>query len=60
MKEEGIYLITVVADLGNNIPLKYIFKEITYESNISPHNEDNNNDNDDKKVLIITLSVVIP
>ena len=60
VKEEGIYLISVVANLGNKIPLKYIFKEIKYDSNLVPHNGINNKNGNIKLILIISLSVGIP
>ena len=56
IKEEGIYIITVVANLGDNIPLKYIFKEFKYDSSLPHHDDSEDKDN----TLAIVLGIVIP
>ena len=65
IKEEGVYIITVVANLENEMPLKYIFKQFKYDSSLDPHDddktdEDKDKDNGDNKTLIIALAVAIP
>ena len=62
IKEEGIYIITVVANLEDNMPLNYIFKEFKYDSNLSPDDDDKDHEGDDgnDNTLVIVLSIVIP
>ena len=57
IKEEGVYTVTVVANLENDIPLKFIFKEYKYDSSSEPYDED---EDDNDNTLVIVLSVVIP
>ena len=58
IKEEGIYIITVVANLEN---IKFIFKEFKYDSSLPPHDDsDDNKDDDGNNTLVIVLSIVIP
>ena len=58
LKEEGLYVTTVLADLEGKMPLKYIYKEINYNSSSEPYDEDS----EDKKsnTLLIVLLVLIP
>jgi len=58
IKEEGKYIVTVVANLENDIPLKFIFKEFEYDSSRPP--DDENEDDDNDNTLVIVLSIVIP
>ena len=64
IKEEGIYIITVVANLEDNMPLNYIFKEFKYDSNLSPDDDkddkDHEGDDGNDNTLVIVLSIVIP
>ena len=53
VKEEGIYYVTVMANLEDSYPLKYIFKEIEYDSKKPPKKDDDNN-------LALILGIVIP
>ena len=53
LKEEGIYYVTVMANLEDSYPLKYIFKEIEYDSKKPPKKDDDNN-------LALILGIVIP
>ena len=58
IKEEGVYNVTVVANLEGNIPLKYIFKEFVYDSSLPPSDETNDDGGDN--TLLIVLVTVIP
>ena len=61
VKEEGIYLITVVANLENNIPLKLIYNEFKYDSGSSPSDDsDDNKDDGGNNTLVIVISIVVP
>ena len=55
VKEEGIYYITVVANLENSYPLKYAFNEIKYDSSLPP-----TPDEPSSHTLAIVLGVCIP
>ena len=46
-----------MANLENDIPLKFIFKEYKYDSSSEPYDED---EDDNDNTLVIVLSVVIP
>ena len=57
LKENGTFIATVLANLVGNIPMKFIYNEIRYNSTSPPYDED-----DDKKshVLLIVLAILIP
>ena len=58
IKEEGVYNVTVVANLEGNIPLKYIFKEFVYDSSLPPSDETNDDDEGDNTLLIVLVTVI--
>ena len=69
IKEEGVYLTTVVANLEDNILLKFIFKAYEYDSSLPPHTDSDTSIPDDEggegeegedHTLLIVLLTVIP
>ena len=57
VKETGIYITTVLANLEGNIPMKYIYNELTYDSSSEPYDE---GDDSKSNTLLIVLLVFIP
>ena len=55
LKEEGNYIVTVVANLDNRYPLKLCFKEIKYE-----YKSNKQDDNNGGKNLAIIIGISIP
>ena len=58
LKEEGIFITTVMANLEGKMPMKFIYNELRYNSSEEPHAD--GDDEDDDNTLVIVLLVLIP
>ena len=57
VKEKGIYMTTVLANLEGNIPMKYVYNALQYNSSSEPYDE---GDDSKTNTLLILLLVFIP
>jgi len=57
LSENGTFITTVVANMGERMPMKFIYKEYAYNSSAEPYDEDTD---DGDHTLLITLAIVIP
>jgi hypothetical protein len=57
LSENGTFITTVVANMGEKMPMKFIYKEYAYNSSAEPYDEDTDDGNN---TVLITLLVVIP
>lgn len=58
LSENGTFITTVVANMGEKMPMKFIYKEYAYNSSAEPYDEDTDDDGDN--TLLIELLVIIP
>ena len=56
VKEIGIYMTTVLANLEGDIPMKFVYNELKYNSSSEPYDEDEDSSN----TLLILLLIFIP
>ena len=57
LSENGTFITTVVANMGEKMPMKFIYKEYAYNSSAEPYDEDTDDDGDN--TLLIELLVII-
>ena len=57
LSENGTFITTVVANMGEKMPMKFIYKEYTYNSSAEPYDEDTD---DGDNTLLVVLLVIIP
>lgn len=57
LSENGTFITTVVANMGERMPMKFIYKEYAYNSSAEPYDEDTD---DGDHTLLITLAIAIP
>ena len=58
VKEEGIFITTVMANIEGKMLMKYIYNELRYNSSAEPYDEDEDEENDN--TILIVLLVFIP
>lgn len=58
LSENGTFMTTVVANMGEKMPMKFIYKEYAYNSSAEPYDEDTDDDNDN--TVLIALLVIVP
>ena len=56
VKEIGLYVTTVMANIEGKMPMKFIYNELNYNSSAEPYDEDE----DESHALLITLCILIP
>ena len=59
LSENGTFIVTVLANMEGDLPMKYIYKELNYNSSSEPYDEDTDDDGDTNTVLYVLL-VIIP
>ena len=56
VKEIGLYVTTVMANIEGKMPMKFIYNELNYNSSAEPYDEDE----DESHALLIALCILIP
>ena len=56
VKEEGLYVTTVMANMEGKMPMKFIYNELAYNSSAEPYDEDEGKSH----ALLIALCILIP
>ena len=58
LKEIGLYVTTVMANVEGKIPMKFVYNEANYNSSAEPYDEDD--DENKSHALLISLCILIP
>ena len=57
LSENGTFITTVVANMGEKMPMKFIYKEYAYNSSAEPYDEDT--DDGDNTLLVVLLVLIL-